>query len=719
MHPSWVTSRDLGPSIVETEAAAAAAMIGDGEGHPNIMVPNMVLARPPFMPLQPPAGGFRMPPTSMMQMHMNMQMQSPYMNGPAPVHHGAPRRAVKIEPVPAGVHHGAPRRAVNRRANPLEITGENPLLGGPSSNTSSALTWTGVPPLWAEGVAAESQTTHGHPPHGHLPLSTEVESSSNQKNNNGYGHDGDHTRESSNPSFVVPQRSETHSISSEQGQVCGVPRLGQQDEGENKKGKNLYSMFSLAKTNIRSSDSENSKRKRGTSRDGENSKRKRDTSRDGENSKRTRGRSRDERCKRTRSRSRDEKSKRTRSRSRDGKDKGTRSRSGPGNPLVKGKRPLVREQRPLVKKETARSSPRDLDPIGKMPQKPIEPIGKMSQKPLNQTGERSGCAGEAKIPFVAPSTTGGRLPRSKAIIPGIPIKSVRGLLAEKSKRGLHLALDRPVAKARGNKPSEAYTTQQPQAGAREGASKDLDVSGEALFNIKGQSIKFTKMATLRSTAGKVESTVTPSEQLGHVTSKALPPHPRRWDSAPHADTIDTFHAEVKEEHQSEEEEGSAAAAPPELAAAVTAEQAAIGAKEEPLSSAAWEALEQLKINLKILSKELKDPIGRGLLKKTARYVDFAFTNPSEQSPEIYQGMRVKAMLTSRSSVALYFKVKNLDTSKQGIVSRLDSMRQFQDLELGGICDVYVAAWNPQGKEVYLERHAIPQASDMKRVDHGH
>lgn len=62
------------------------------------------------------------------------------------------------------------------------------------------------------------------------------------------------------------------------------------------------------------------------------------------------------------------------------------------------------------------------------------------------------------------------------------------------------------------------------------------------------------------------------------------------------------------------------------------------------------------------------------------------------------------MLTAKkANEAMYFKL-NLGMSRNGVVSRTESLGQFQDLKLGDICDTFVASWNTEGNIVFLERH---------------
>eukprot|EP00397_Hematodinium_sp_SG-2012_P040951 GEMP01044992.1.p1 GENE.GEMP01044992.1~~GEMP01044992.1.p1 ORF type:complete len:297 (-),score=61.65 GEMP01044992.1:820-1710(-) len=108
----------------------------------------------------------------------------------------------------------------------------------------------------------------------------------------------------------------------------------------------------------------------------------------------------------------------------------------------------------------------------------------------------------------------------------------------------------------------------------------------------------------------------------------------------------------------------------------------------------------------ILCKELKDPVGRQVIKKGERYLEYAYINPSAKSPMVHKGMRLKAMMTAKANDAMYFKL-NLGMSRNGVVSRTESLGQFQDLRLGDICDVIVTSWNTEGNVLFLERNLEP------------
>merc|ERR1712039_677580 len=79
-----------------------------------------------------------------------------------------------------------------------------------------------------------------------------------------------------------------------------------------------------------------------------------------------------------------------------------------------------------------------------------------------------------------------------------------------------------------------------------------------------------------------------------------------------------------------------------------------------------------------------------------------------------RGLRLQAMLATRTDSALYFKL-NLGAQRQGVVSRPDALSRFKDLQFGDIADCWVSAWNTSGNVVFLERldqeNAFPDPFD--------
>ena len=62
-----------------------------------------------------------------------------------------------------------------------------------------------------------------------------------------------------------------------------------------------------------------------------------------------------------------------------------------------------------------------------------------------------------------------------------------------------------------------------------------------------------------------------------------------------------------------------------------------------------------------------------------------------------RGLRLQAMLATQSDSTLYFKL-NLGAHRQGVVSREEALRNFEDMHYGEIADCW--AWHLAFKEGY-------------------
>jgi len=206
----------------------------NGGYYPLNMAPNnLPHGRPPFMPLQPPAGVFRRPNMPMMP----PLITNPYHSVPPYLQHGALHHPH---------HNGAPDVNIGTNQaplNPLESSGVNPLLGtnslfgGPSSSTTRMDSAVSQPP---EPLPRGFHTSVG-------PMEQ-------CKKNNG---------PSNPPSFSVSQPG-------------GPPGPHPFTSSEEEKKKNVYALFSKSASNAERGEGER-EREREPSRDENN---KKNTSRD-------------------------------------------------------------------------------------------------------------------------------------------------------------------------------------------------------------------------------------------------------------------------------------------------------------------------------------------------------------------------------------------------------------------------------------------------------
>lgn len=98
-----------------------------------------------------------------------------------------------------------------------------------------------------------------------------------------------------------------------------------------------------------------------------------------------------------------------------------------------------------------------------------------------------------------------------------------------------------------------------------------------------------------------------------------------------------------------------------------------------------------------LCDSLGDPGGVGTLMRSQQYVDYARMNHHLGSPKAVEkrGLRLQAMLATRTEAALYFKL-NLGAHRQGAVSRPDAISRLKGAQFGDIIDCWVSAWNSGG-----------------------
>lgn len=124
-----------------------------------------------------------------------------------------------------------------------------------------------------------------------------------------------------------------------------------------------------------------------------------------------------------------------------------------------------------------------------------------------------------------------------------------------------------------------------------------------------------------------------------------------------------------------------------------------------------------------LCSALGDPSGGRVLSRSTRYVDYARMNHHLASPKAAErrGLRVQAMLATRTEEALYFKL-NLGAHRQGAVSRPVALARFSDLQFGDIADCWVSAWNASANVLFLERfetgNAVPELPDYTAGKYG-
>ena len=102
-----------------------------------------------------------------------------------------------------------------------------------------------------------------------------------------------------------------------------------------------------------------------------------------------------------------------------------------------------------------------------------------------------------------------------------------------------------------------------------------------------------------------------------------------------------------------------------------------------------------------LNKELGDPSGTLIQRRSMQYVDYANMNkelPSEAS--LRSGLKVKAMLASMKPGAAYFK---LNHSVTGAVLEDDDLKEFVDLKPGDVADCQVKSLSPCQSFAHLQR----------------
>ncbi|CAE7527418.1 PAN1 [Symbiodinium natans] len=118
-----------------------------------------------------------------------------------------------------------------------------------------------------------------------------------------------------------------------------------------------------------------------------------------------------------------------------------------------------------------------------------------------------------------------------------------------------------------------------------------------------------------------------------------------------------------------------------------------------------------------LCDELGDVTGARVLSRSRQYVNYSKMNLHLASPKAAErrGLRLQAMLATHTEAALYFKL-NLGAHRQGVVSRTEALKNFNDMQYGDIADCWVSAWNTGGNILFLERleagHAFPEHPDF-------
>ncbi|CAK0899445.1 unnamed protein product, partial [Prorocentrum cordatum] len=100
---------------------------------------------------------------------------------------------------------------------------------------------------------------------------------------------------------------------------------------------------------------------------------------------------------------------------------------------------------------------------------------------------------------------------------------------------------------------------------------------------------------------------------------------------------------------------------------------------------------------RLLCDQLGDPSGGSVLARSERYTDYARMNLHLGSPKAVEkrGLRLQAMLATRTDAALYFKL-NLGSHRQGAASRPEAVSRFRDMQFGDVADCWVSAWNMTG-----------------------
>eukprot|EP00434_Breviolum_minutum_P000707 symbB.v1.2.000621.t1/scaffold26.1/size418576/36 len=103
-----------------------------------------------------------------------------------------------------------------------------------------------------------------------------------------------------------------------------------------------------------------------------------------------------------------------------------------------------------------------------------------------------------------------------------------------------------------------------------------------------------------------------------------------------------------------------------------------------------------------LNKELGDPSGVLIQRRSVQYLDYANMNskelPSESS--LRSGVKVKAMLASMKPGIAYFK---LNHSVTGAVLEHDDLKEFADLKPGDVADCQVKSVSPCQSFAHLQR----------------